>query len=118
MSGPDAPGLQSIAFSALVTPQELTDHIGHQRMTGHSDYAVRPEGARDLYAPIVLVAPDTAANRQVIGFDPLSNAARRGAMLQARDSGNATLTPLVQLRVDASAELKPGCLIYLPVYRT
>ncbi|MFL6696643.1 MAG: CHASE domain-containing protein [Vitreoscilla sp.] len=117
MSGPDAPGLQSIAFSALVTPQELTDHIGHQRMTGHSDYAVRPEGARDLYAPIVLVAPDTAANRQVIGFDPLSNAARRGAMLQARDSGNATLTPLVQLRVDASAELKPGCLIYLPVYR-
>ena len=117
MSGPDAAGLQSIAFSALVTPAELADHIGHQRMTGHSDYAIRPEGARDMYAPIVLVAPDTAANRQVIGFDPLSNAPRRGAMLQARDSGNATLTPLVQLRVDAGGTLKPGCLVYLPVYR-
>ena len=117
MSGPDAAGLQSVAFSSLVMPQELSDFVGHQRMTGHSDYHVRPEGARDMYAPIVLVAPDSVANRQVLGFDSLSNGARRAAMLQARDSGNATLTALVQLRVDAGPELKPGCLIYLPVYR-
>src|ERR1700761_1018147 len=92
MAGPDAAGLQSVAFSPLVTPAQLADHIGHQRMTGQSDYAVRPAGARDLYAPIVLVAPESVANRRVIGFDPLSNTSRRVAMLQARDSGNATLT--------------------------
>jgi len=117
MAGPDAAGLQSVAFSQLVTPQELPDFVGHQRMTGHAEFSVRPDGARDLYAPIVLVAPDSLANRKVIGFDSLSNATRRAAMLQARDSGNATLTGLVQLRVDAGPELKPGCLIYLPVYR-
>ena len=117
MSGPDAAGLQSVAFSALVMPAQLADHIGHERMTGHSDYSVRPEGARDMYAPIVLVAPDSVANRQVLGFDSLSNASRRTAMLQARDSGNAALTALVQLRVDAGGDPKPGCLIYLPVYR-
>jgi len=114
MSGPDAAGLQSVAFSMLVKPGELADHVGHQRMTGRSDYAIRPEGARDLYAPIVLVGPDSVPNRQVIGFDPLSDATRRGAMLQARDSGNAVLTALVKLRVDAGPDLKPG---YLPVYR-
>jgi PAS domain S-box-containing protein len=117
MAGPDAAGLQSVAFSMLVGPQELADFVGHQRMTGHSEFAVRPEGVRDMYAPIVLVAPDSVANRKVIGFDSLSNATRRAAMLQARDSGNATLTALVQLRVDTGDELKPGCLIYLPVYR-
>jgi PAS domain S-box-containing protein len=117
MAGPDAAGLQSVAFSSLVLPQQLADFVGHQRMTGHSDYRVRPEGARDMYAPIVLVAPDSVANREVLGFDSLSNGTRRAAMLQARDSGNATLTALVQLRVDAGPELKPGCLIYLPVYR-
>src|ERR1700761_3056327 len=31
MSGPDAAGLQSVAFSALVTPAQLADHVGHQR---------------------------------------------------------------------------------------
>ncbi len=117
MAGPDAAGLQSIAFSEFVTPAQLADHIGHRRMTGQSDYDIRPPGARDMYAPIVLVAPSTEANRRVIGFDPLSNASRRTAMLQARDSGNATLTALVQLRVDVGSEPKPGCLIYLPVYR-
>ena len=117
MAGPDAAGLQSVAFSTLVGPQELADFIGHQRMTGHSEFAVRPEGVRDMYAPIILVAPDSVANRMVIGFDSLSSTTRRAAMLQARDSGNATLTALVQLRVDAGDELKPGCLIYLPVYR-
>ena len=117
MAGPDAAGLQSVAFSMLVGPQELADFVGHQRMTGHSEFTVRPEGVRDLYAPIVLVAPDSVANRKVIGFDSLSNTTRRAAMLQSRDSGNATLTALVQLRVDSGDELKPGCLIYLPVYR-
>ena len=116
MAGPDAAGLQSVAFSLLVPRAALADHVGHQRMTGRSDYAVRPAGERDFYSPIVLVAPDSAANRQVIGYDSMSEATRRAAMLQARDSGNATLTALVQLRVDAGPDLKPGCLIYLPVY--
>jgi len=117
MAGPDAAGLQSVAFSMLVTPPELADFVGHQRMTGRSGFAVRPGGERELYAPLVLVAPDSVGNRRVIGFDSLSDETRRAAMLQARDSGNATLTPLVQLRVDADAALQPGCLIYLPVYR-
>ena len=117
MAGPDAAGLQSVAFSALVTPAQLSDHIGHQRMAGFGEYTVRPEGARDMYAPIVLVAPESDATRRLIGFDSMSENNRRVAMLQARDSGNATLTALVQLRVDVGPDFKPGCLIYLPVYR-
>jgi PAS domain S-box-containing protein len=116
MAGPDAAGLQSVAFSQLVTPAGLLDFVGHERMTGHSDFQVHPEGVRDVYAPLVLVAPESAANRQVIGFDSMSEPRRRAAMLQSRDSGNATLTALVQLRVDAGPDLKPGCLLYLPVY--
>ena len=117
MAGPDAAGLQSLAFTELVMPSQLAEHVARQRASGRPDYRLRPDSVRELYAPVVLVAPDSVANRQVIGFDPMSDAARRAAMLQARDSGNATLTSLLQLRVDAAPVLKPGCLIFLPVYR-
>ncbi|MEO5688148.1 MAG: CHASE domain-containing protein [Burkholderiaceae bacterium] len=116
MAGPDAAGLQSVAFSGLVAPAELPAHIQRMRQAGHANYRIRPDGPRDIYAPIALVAPDSVANRMVLGFDSLSEATRRAAMVQARDSGNATLTGLVQLRVDSGSELRPGCLIFLPVY--
>ena len=116
MAGPDAAGLQSIAFSRLVAPADLPAHVARLRASGHPDYRVRPAGTREAYAPIALVAPDSVANRMVIGYDSFSEATRHAAMVQARDSGNATLTALVQLRVDASSELRPGCLIFLPVY--
>lgn len=116
LSGPDAAGLQSVAFAPLVAPANLADHVGQLRMQGRSDYRVRPDGAREMYAPLELVAPDSAGNRMVLGYDAMSDATRRDAMLQARDSGNAALTSLVQLRIDPGPELRAGCLIYLPVY--
>ena len=116
MAGPDAAGLQSVAFSRLVPAGELPAHIQRMRAGGHPDYRVRPDGVRDVYAPIALVAPDSVANRMVLGYDSYSEATRHAAMVQARDSGNATLTALVQLRVDSSTDLRAGCLIFLPVY--
>jgi PAS domain S-box-containing protein len=116
MAGPDAAGVQSVAFAGLVTAAELPAHVERMRKAGQPDYHVRPEGARALYAPLAMVAPDSVANRTVLGYDSLSEPARHLAMVQARDSGNAALTPLVQLRVDAGPELRAGCLIYLPVY--
>jgi PAS domain S-box-containing protein len=116
MAGPDAAGLQSVAFTTLVARDELPAYVERQRKEGWTDFRVRPPGDRDLYGLLLLVAPDSVANRLVLGFDSLSEPTRRTAMLQARDSGNAALTGLVQLRVDSGADLKPGCLIYLPVY--
>jgi PAS domain S-box-containing protein len=116
MAGPDAAGLQSVAFSGLVAAADLPAHVEQMRRSGHPDYRVRPDTPRELYAPITLVAPDSAANRKVLGFDSFSEATRHAAMAQARDSGNATLTALVRLRVDSGPELRAGCLIFLPVY--
>ncbi len=116
MAGPDAAGLQSVAFSPLLTPEDLPAHVERMRATGHPDYRLRPDGVRDAYAPISLVAPDSVVNRMVLGYDSYGEATRHATMVQARDSGNATLTAQVQLRVDSGAELRAGCLIYLPVY--
>ena len=116
MAGPDAAGLQSIAHNTLVKRADLPAFLERLRRQGRPDVELRPAGERDVYAPLALVAPDSAANRLVIGYDSLSQATRRSAMLQARDSGNAALTALVQLRVDAGPDQKPGCLLYLPVY--
>ena len=117
LAGPDAAGLQSVAYSAVTAPDALPGRLERLRRE-QADPAIRlhPEGPRDLYAPIAMIAPDTPANRTVLGFDSLSDPTRHAAMLQARDSGNAMLTALVQLRVDTGGELKAGCLLYLPVY--
>jgi CHASE1-domain containing sensor protein len=116
MAGPDAAGLQSVAYSALLTPADLARHVQRMRESGHVGYAVEPPGARDLYAPVEMMAPDTPTNRRVIGFDSLSDPQRRVAMMQARESGNPVLTGLIQLRASAADDLKPGCVLYLPVY--
>ena len=116
MAGPDAAGLQSVAYNALVARDGVPAYIERMQRLGHVGFQMRPAGARDVHAPLTLVAPETGANRLVIGFDAMADATRRAALLQARDSGNATLTALVQLRADTGPEQKPGCLLYLPVY--
>ncbi len=116
MAGPDAAGLQGMAFLERVPASGLADHVARQRQVGRTDYRVRPDGPRDVYAPIVLVAPYTPANRGVVGYDTAFDASRRAAMEMARDTGRATLSPLLQLRVDTGAELRAGCILYLPVY--
>ena len=116
MSGPDAAGLQSIGFARLVPSSAPVDHVDTPPAAGRADDPARPEAARELHAALALVAPDSVANREVIGFDPTSDPIRREAMLQARDSGNARLTSLVPLRVDGHAGLEPGCVIFMPVY--
>jgi len=116
MAGPDAAGLQGMAFLERVPASGLADHVERQRRAGRADYRVRPAGVRDVYAPIVLVAPDTPANRRVVGYDTMFDASRRGTMETARDTGKATLSALLQLRADSGPELKAGCIIYLPVF--
>jgi len=124
----DYPGIQGIRFVPLVTDAEKNRHIAAMRKEGLSGYTVWPEGRREVYAPVAYVEPFDVRNRQVFGYDMLSDldhprpgepvpGQRLYAMERARDSGNITLSGKVRLLFETSEDMQSGTVMFLPIYK-
>ena len=112
------PGIQAIGYAEVLTPRDLQGHLDRIHGEGFKDYAIRPEGVRDIYTPVSHVAPFSDANRRALGYDMFSEVTRRAAMERARDTGEAALSGKVALIQDTEQTKKQaGTLLYLPVYR-
>ena len=111
------PGIQVVGFQKAVAPGALADHVAAVRGEGFPDYAVRPEGRRELHAPVVFVEPASPVNLRALGFDPLGEPSRREALERARDTGRVALSGSVTLVQDVGAKPVPGAVLYLPLYR-
>ncbi len=109
------PGVRGLHFASRVASGDLATHVATVRAEGFSTYAIRPEGARDEYYPIIWPEPLDDRNRRAIGFDMFSEPVRRAAMEQARDSGKPTVSGKVTLTGDAAAPV-PGFNYYMPIY--
>jgi diguanylate cyclase len=111
------PGIQGIGFVILVSAGEKDKHVMSVRAQGFPEYAIKPEGRRDMYASVLYLEPFSESNRRAFGYDMYSESTRRAAMDQARDSGKPAVSAKVVLIQDAGSEAQPGFLMYLPVYR-
>lgn len=109
-------GVQVIGVVQQVAPAHKADHVAAMRALGYTQYDILPEGQREVYTPIVQREPDVAANRARLGTDLWPDPLRRVAMERARDSGMTTITGKVRLKLDTSVEVRPGFVMYLPVY--
>jgi PAS domain S-box-containing protein len=94
------PGLQGYGYAKRIV-------AGHE--SGGS-------ASRDRTA-IVYLEPLTDRNRAALGFDMMSEEARRRAMERARDNGVAALTGRVTLVQEITTRKQPGFLLYQPVYQ-
>jgi signal transduction histidine kinase len=111
------PGIRATGFVLLVPKAKLAEHEAAVRRDGYGQYAVYPQGDRELYAPIVFVEPFAGDNEREFGHDMYTNPIARAAMLRARDSGRPALTGKVLLGEETDRNREPGFLMYLPVYR-
>ncbi len=121
------PGIQSIRFVPIVPKTEKNRHIAAVRKEGFPAYTIWPEVRGDIYAPVVYAEPADERNRQVFGYDMLSDLAsprpgeqpgmRHAAMEQARDSGNITISGKVRLVFETDKDRQAGFVMFLPVYR-
>jgi PAS domain S-box-containing protein len=112
------PGIQGIGFAPLVTARERDAHTRAIRAQGFPDYAIRPDGERPEYAPIVYIEPFSSNKLRVLGYDMFSEPARRAAMERARDTGEAALSAKVTMLMQGLHEdMQVGGLMYAPVYR-
>ncbi len=120
-------GMQTLGYAKRVRPSEKSafeDELSRtSREEGRPEPALRPEGERDAYFPMTYVEPSNEVNTRLLGYDAYSRPAHRIAMSQARDTGEPRGTGKVYLLSDAPPEsrtdltLKPGFVVYLPVYR-
>ena len=111
------PGVEGVGFAQRVSPAEKAAHLEQLRAEGFPEYAIWPEGERAEYFPIVYLEPFRDRNLRALGYDMFSEEARRAAMEQARDTGQASLSGKVVLVQEIpNPPEQNGFLMYLPVY--
>ncbi len=111
------PGIQGIGFARAIPPGGREAHERAVRAEGFPYYTVSPSGEREPMSSIVYLEPFDQRNRRAFGYDMYSEPVRREAMLRARDSGQPALSGKVTLVQEIDADIQPGFLIYVPVYR-
>ncbi len=110
------PGIQGIGFSLLVVDGEKERHISALRRNGFADYAIKPEGRRDVYSPIIYIEPFAGSNIQSLGLDPYASPVSRTAMERARDLNKPIISRMVRLTHDAGNAAQSGFMMYFPVF--
>ncbi|CDL01336.1 Putative sensory transduction histidine kinase,phytochrome-like (modular protein) [Magnetospirillum gryphiswaldense MSR-1 v2] len=108
--------VQAIGVVELIPADRKDAHQRAMRQLGMADYAIFPEGQRDVYGPIVQREPNIGLNRAPAGFDAWSDPVRRAAMEKARDSGMVVMSGKLKLAVDAGQESQPGFIMYIPIF--
>lgn len=111
------PGIQAVALARYVRADEMPGMLERIIASGRSDFRVYPAGERDDYLITDFIHPLGWRNRRVQGFDMLSEAARRDAVLAARNMGMPMLTEPLRLKQETEENAQAGVLLYLPLYR-
>jgi len=109
------PALQAIAFARAVSDAELAALVSEVRISGVSDFTMRPPGRRDRYVINVFTEPYSGLNIKALGYDMWQDADRRETMQRARDSGEPMITRKITLKVDDQSNPAPAFIMYLPV---
>ncbi|MDO8351463.1 MAG: EAL domain-containing protein [Gallionella sp.] len=111
------PGIQGLGYALIIPPQEISRHIESVRKQGFPDYALHPNGERDLYTSVIYLEPFAERNLRAFGYDMYAEPVRRAAMERARDLDKAAISGKVKLLMEVDQKIQAGFLIYLPVYR-
>jgi PAS domain S-box-containing protein len=112
------PAMQAIGYAEVLSPQDLQAHLTQVRAEGFPEYAIHPDGARELYTPVRYIEPFAGANLRAFGYDMFAEGVRSAAMQQARDSGEPVMSGKVTLvQETGQTKRQANVLLYLAVYR-
>ncbi len=112
------PGIHGIGFSvALRSPKEAD--LWRERIAPSPLHQFPRSTSISHESAIVLVEPMDARNQRVLGFDMMSEPARRAAMERARDEGAPALSgPVTLIQQLHLRKPDPGFVLNVPVYAT
>jgi signal transduction histidine kinase len=110
------PGIQGVGYYPRVTQEELPALVEQVRAEGFPGFAVRPEGERPEYYPVVYIEPLDARNQRAFGYDVFSEPVRRDAIELSRDTGDTAITGRITLVQETEQDVQVGFLMMVPVY--
>jgi PAS domain S-box-containing protein len=117
------PGIRAVSWSPMVLDSERANYEQAAREDGLSNFQITeqsPQGQlvraapRAEYIP-VYYSESVRGNGRALGFDAASDATRRDALNQARDTGEPIATDPLTLIQDFERE--GGFVVFLPVYK-
>ena len=118
----ELPGLLAVGWNPVVAGEELPFFEASARAEGISNFQVRQRNAagdlvpatpRPVHVAVRYIVP-LAGNEAAVGFDVYSNAARRAALDEARDSGRPVATARILLVQEKRK--RAGGLVFVPTY--
>lgn len=110
-------GVSGVNFAKLLAPEDLAEHIDSVRAQGLPNYHVWPEYPRDTYTSLLYLSPFSEQNQRALGYDMFSESTRRQAMIQARDTGLASLSGKIELMIEDGEKPQAGTLMFMPIYQ-
>lgn len=110
-------GIQEIGFSRVFTQSQYDALKSYMTSQGVSNFTLHPTSTeKDLYSAVLYLYPETNNKSSVIGFDMLSETARKVAMEQSRDSGKPMITKKVKLIQNKATNDSFGFILYVPYF--
>lgn len=110
-------GLKGVGLVNLIKPEEKERHTAEIRKQGFPEYQIKPEGSRDLHAPITHMEPFDKENALALGFDTLTVLPARIAMERSRDANDIRITSHITLVQDTGKSNVYAFVMYLPIYK-
>lgn len=113
------PGMRSLGYAAVVKESEREEHSRMLSDATGSEIAIPPAGDRSDYAVVTYVAPNSVNIRGLIGYDLLTDAARKEALDRTKRTGDPAMTQPVVLLSDKDKKdqaNKHSVIIYQAVY--
>jgi PAS domain S-box-containing protein len=110
------PAIETISYAERVLAPGLGDLRKRLLAAGDPELEVWPAGAREEYVVNTLIEPSGGVNQRALGYDMNTDAVRRRAMEQARDTGTVVLSDPLYLVIDRASRPRTGFLLFAPVY--
>lgn len=112
------PGIKAVGYSPVVWDADKEAHEALIRSEGFPNYAIRPEGTREYYTPILYIEPADERNLALLGSDSSTVDIRKEALNSSRDSGGAVLSGRLFFGASSSSD-KSGTssVFYIPIYK-
>ena len=111
------PGIQGIGYIQHVkSDRELDELKNRLQKYGIDDYAIKPEGIRDEYFPVVFLEPLDSRNEKAIGYDIYSEKIRKNAVDKIKNTESTSITRKIILVQEGNQDIQNGLLMLKPFF--
>lgn len=110
------PGILGIGYSYKFAHSDSLKVVKAMQNEGFVNFRIWPEGVRDEYTSVIYIEPFNERNQRAFGYDLLSEPMRQSAMMEAKNTGQTTITGKIKFVQETEYNIQAGFIIFIPFY--